>query len=112
MSCESRSVSSPAERSAGCERRRGLRLGERELDLGLHQRERRAQLVARVGDERALAFEGGFEPGEHLVQPAAEPCDLVVCPGDGRRRPGLAAEIVAARSPIRSTGRRAAAASR
>ena len=51
---------------------------ERELDLGAEERERRAQLVARVGDEAPLAFERDFDPGEQLVQRVAQAGELVV----------------------------------
>src|SRR5690349_15134579 len=51
---------------------------ESELDLGADKRERGAQLVARVGDEAALALHRALEPGEHLVQRRPEPGDLVV----------------------------------
>src|SRR5437764_9093945 len=35
--------------------------------------------MARVRDEYPLALERALEPSEHLVEPAAEPRDLVVC---------------------------------
>jgi hypothetical protein len=37
--------------------------------------------VARVGDERALVFQPLLEAGEHLVQGAAKPLDLVAAVG-------------------------------
>ena len=56
-------------------------LGERQLQLGPQDRQRRAQLVAGVGDEGALVLQRLAEALEHLVQRRAEPSDLVV----GRR---------------------------
>jgi len=44
-------------------------------------RERCAQFVAGVGDERALADEGQLESGEQLVQRGPECGDLVVVAG-------------------------------
>ena len=38
---------------------------QRQLELGLEDRQRRAQLVTRVGDEGALALEGVLEAREH-----------------------------------------------
>ncbi len=58
------------------------RLPERELELRLQDRERRPQLVARVGDELPLALEAGVEPHEHLVHGRAETTDLVVRLGE------------------------------
>ena len=46
--------------------------------------ERSPELVARVGDEAALALEPVLEPREHLVECAAEPRDLVVRRRDGQ----------------------------
>jgi hypothetical protein len=54
-----------------------LRVAQRQLELRAQQRERRTQLVARVGDEVALAAEGGLQAAEHLVQGLAQPLDLV-----------------------------------
>ena len=66
------------------------------------QRERRSQLVARLGDEAPLTLERRLEPVEHRVQRLAEPRDLVVARGgSGSRRPGSAAEIAAASAPHR-----------
>ena len=59
--------------SSSCERGRA----QRELELGAERRERRPQLVARVGDEAALARESLLEAAEHLVQRLAEAADLV-----------------------------------
>ncbi|MEO9174183.1 MAG: hypothetical protein ABI317_01630, partial [Gaiellales bacterium] len=70
----------------------GVRLVERELDLGLEQRERRAQLMTGVSDEAALTLEAELQPfprrlqpREHLVQSSAETTDLV--PPRGDRQP-------------------------
>ena len=58
----------------GCRGERGVKLlgtagpAERDLELGLQQRERRPELVARIGNEAALALEPGFEPCEHRSQ--------------------------------------------
>ena len=70
---------------------------QRQLELGLQQRERRPQLVARLGDEAALALEPGLEPGEHLVQRSREPAI-----SSSRRRDGKPLRPAAApRSPPR-----------
>ena len=53
------------------------RPAQREVELRAQQRERRPQLVARVGDEAALVLEGRVEAREHLVQRRREPRDLV-----------------------------------
>ena len=53
---------------------------ERELDLGEEQRQRGAQLVARIGDEPPLAVEALVQPVEHGVQRHRQPAQL------GRRR--------------------------
>ena len=53
------------------------RPAQRELELGPERRERRAQLVARVGDEAALSREPLLEAVEHVVQRLAETVDLV-----------------------------------
>ena len=52
---------------------RRSRTAQRQLELGAKRGERSPQLVARVGDEAALALEPVLEPREHLVQRAAEP---------------------------------------
>ena len=57
------------------------RLARGQLELGAEQRERRPQLVARVGDELPLTLEGRLEPVEHLVQRRPEPLQLIA----GRR---------------------------
>ena len=74
----SRSTSTTAEAIAARSSSGVFAVAQRQLELGLVQRERRAQLVARVVDEGALALQGGLEPGEHLVQGLAEPAELVV----------------------------------
>src|SRR6266545_3015111 len=56
---------------------------ERELELGATEGERRAQFVACVGDELALALERGFESPQHVVERLAEAFELV-----SRRRHG------------------------
>ena len=84
---------------------------QRELELGSQQRERRPQLVAGVGDERALAHECGLEPGEHRVERLAQPLDLVARLRHGQALARRSAEIAAARRRIDSTGRSASPAS-
>ena len=71
-----RRVSSGRRRSPRAARRRRAP-PQRQLELGAHRRQRRAQLVARVAHQPALACEAGLEPVEHLVQRAAEGTDLV-----------------------------------
>ena len=83
------------------------RLPKRELELGLEERQRRSQLVARVGDEPALARERRLEPREHLVQRLAEPPDLVV--GLRERQPPALARRRDARPPRAASTRPAAA---
>ena len=58
----------------------GGRLGvrQRELEVRLDRRERRAELVRGVGDEAALRGEGEVEPREHGVEGVGEPLQLVV----------------------------------
>ena len=53
-------------------------MAQRELELGAQERERRPELVARVGDEAALVLERRLEPLEHVVQRLGEPRDLVL----------------------------------
>ena len=50
-------VASRTTSAAAAARRVGVRVGERDVDLGAHDRERRAQLVAGVRDEPALGLE-------------------------------------------------------
>ena len=81
---------SPRRRSRSPARARsGVRLApEGQLELGLEEGERRAQLVARVGDEAPLAREAVLDPGEHLVERLPQPRDLVArraAPGAARR---------------------------
>ncbi|MDQ8044460.1 MAG: hypothetical protein AAGC46_17665 [Solirubrobacteraceae bacterium] len=54
---------------------------QREFELRPQDRERRAELVAGIGHERALPGRGLLEPREHRVERAPEAADLV-----GRRR--------------------------
>src|SRR5207244_12291253 len=53
---------------------------EREVELRAEERERRAQLVARLGDEVSLPLDRRLEPREHLVQRLAEAVELVARP--------------------------------
>ena len=48
-----------------------------QLDVAAHDRDRRAQLVARVGDEPALLGVGVLEPFEHRVERVGERAELV-----------------------------------
>ena len=48
-------------------------MAERQLELGLQQRERRPQLMARVGNEPPLVLECGLQPLQHVVQRLGEP---------------------------------------
>ena len=57
-----------------------LGVGQREVEVRLDDRERRAQLVRRVGDEAPLRREGEVEPREHRVERVREPLQLVVRP--------------------------------
>ena len=65
---------------------------QRDLELGTQERERRPQLVRRVGDESSLVLERGFESREHLVQRDGERRELVAWPrgqaAAARRRSG------------------------
>ena len=54
-----------------------LTVPQGKLELGAQQCERRAQLVARIRDEGALAQERRLEAGEHLVERLSQPLDLV-----------------------------------
>ena len=75
------------------------------LELGLDHRDRRAELVAGVGDEAPLALEGPPQPVEHLVERLAEPADLVAA-GAAAAAARLAGQRdSAARRRIASTGR-------
>ena len=86
------------------------------LDLRPQDRQRRAQLVRRVGDEVALARERALQPCEHPVEGAGQHADLAAgadAPGaqrevagvDGRRDVGHAPQT-AGRSASRSTAPR------
>ncbi len=56
----------------------GALAAERQLELQLEDRQRRAQLVACVGDQRPLAGERVLEPAEHRVDGVAETMQLIV----------------------------------
>ena len=77
-----RSVSSAAEASAARSSSGERPCGQGQLELGAEDRQRRAQLVAGVGDEGALVLQRVAEPVEHLVQRLPEPRDLVAGGGD------------------------------
>ncbi len=57
---------------------RRLGVGERDVDFGAHDGQRRAQLVRGVGHERALRVEGRFEARQHGVEGVGELAQLVV----------------------------------
>ena len=57
-----------------------VRVAERELEQSALERERRAQLVRRVGDELSLRLEGRFEAAEQSVDGVSELPELVVRP--------------------------------
>jgi hypothetical protein len=76
--CESSLPSASARRAQLLGRAPAL---QGELQLGLEDRKRRAQLVACVGDEGPLVLEGFAEAQEHRVQRLPQPGDLIV----GRR---------------------------
>ena len=109
-----RSVSSPPERSAA-RSSSALRSASSATSISaLEDRERRAQLVARVGHEPALLRHRRLLRGpcpvkavEHGVQRHAEAADLVVHSAAREARPGVSV-ISSARRRIASTGRSAA----
>ena len=53
------------------------RVAEGDVHLGADHRQRRPQLVAGVGDEPALAVEGGVQPGQHRVEGVGQLLELV-----------------------------------
>ena len=55
-----------------------VRVGERHLQQRPLERQRRSELVRRVGDEPPLCLERGLEPGEQVVERVAERLELVV----------------------------------
>ena len=62
--------------------RGGQALAERErVEVGLHARQRRAQLVRGVGDELALGQARALERGEHRVEARGQPPELVLLAG-------------------------------
>jgi hypothetical protein len=56
---------------------RGVGIGERDLELGAHHGQRRAQLVRRVGHEAPLAGEGARQAFEHGVEGVGQLLELV-----------------------------------
>ncbi len=71
-----------ADRTA--QRAPGRLLASDQLELGSQHGQRASQLVAGIGDERPLARDGGVDPGQHLVQSAPEPAELVIGAGPGQ----------------------------
>ena len=97
----------------------GLGVGQRDVDLGAHHGQRRAQLVRGVGHEALLGLERRAEPVEHRVEGVGELGDLVVGAGvadplverlarraAGRWRSPGAAGAAPARPPRRRRRRR------
>ena len=78
---------------------RGVGIGERDLDLGADDGQRRPQLVARVGDEATLALERLGEAVEHPVDGVGELAQLVLRPD--HRDPLVHALL---RDPLGETG--------
>ncbi len=74
-----------------------------ELELQRDRRKRRAQLVRRVADERALAVEGAPEPGEEIIERGDERPHLV---GHGRLGKRLERARSARRDRARESGER------
>ncbi len=93
-----------------CELARGAAAAESQVDLGLQDREGRAQLVARVSDEPSLVCEGLFEALVIAFKVVPRRAISSSLDGTGRRCPGREAETAAAMSRISSTGAKAAAA--
>ena len=58
----------------------GVGIVERDVELGAHDGQRRAQLVRRVGHEAPLALEGGLEALEHRVEGVGQLAQLVARP--------------------------------
>ncbi len=120
-SCKHEEVLGQADESVGlaCAERRASSssasvrgLPEGELELGLQERERRAELVARVGDEAPLSLDRALQPRRASRSASRRAARSRPARGrSGRRRPGSDAEIAAASARISSTGRRAAPAS-
>jgi len=87
--------------------RRAVARAQRRLELRLLDGQRRAQLVARLGDEAALALERATEALEHVVERRSEPEYLVarrrqrqLVPGVGEREPlGATAHRLDRREP-------------
>ena len=82
-----------------CRLRRVAGLGERELELAPENRERRAQLMAGVVDERALARERRLDALQHVVERSAQLSDLVTSWREWQSPAGLAQ-----RDPFRLRG--------
>ena len=72
------------------------------LHLQVERRQRRAQLVRRIGDERALALDGLLEPGQQVVQRRTRPA---VSRPAARRRPAARARRAGGCAVRRRSGR-------
>ena len=101
--CDSRSVSSAADCSAVLELLARVLAAQRELELGAQDRQRRAQLVRGVGDERPLARERHLQPRR---------ASRSACARAARSRRWPAGPAAARRSPPRSPRRRGGASAR
>ena len=75
----------------------GRRLPGQDLQVAAADRDRRAQLVRALADERALALERGLEAVEHAVERRRELSDRVGAAGVG----DPAREVAAARDLVR-----------
>ena len=92
-SCARTSVSSSVRASSGSA---AAGLGE-QVDVGAQRGERRAQLVAGVGDQPALPVPRRGERGEHLVERRRQPGDLVVALDRDRGQPLGARDVLGGR---------------
>ena len=85
----------------------GVRIAQRELEQGALERERRAQLVRRVGDELPLRIEGRLEAAEQSIDRLTKLPSSSSGPVRSSRRWRLLAEISLAVSVIVRSGRSA-----
>ena len=85
---------------------RGVRVGERDLEVGADHGQRVAQLVRRLLDELALALEGLVEAAEHVVEGVGQLVELVVGPARSMRRDRSVAWISPATAVMRPIGLR------
>ena len=83
---------------------------QRDLELTDEHGQRRPQLVRGVAAESALPLEGDVQPGQQVVERAAEVVELVAGPGLGQDQPGSAASSPRADSTMPRQGPQAPAA--